>query len=97
MESFEAWVAAKEQGREHRSLDFLVAKRLVFPSVSAPSSHAPTVFQIRFTSAEFMEFIVPPSAPYTAANARGTDRDSRRSANIRGKTAVRTVRLIWSL
>jgi long-chain acyl-CoA synthetase len=34
MDGFERWVAAREQGQEHRSLDWLIAKRLVFPKVA---------------------------------------------------------------
>jgi len=34
MDGFERWVAAQEQGREHRSLDLLIARRLVFPKVA---------------------------------------------------------------
>ncbi|HET9554961.1 MAG TPA: long-chain fatty acid--CoA ligase [Anaeromyxobacteraceae bacterium] len=35
MDGFDAWVAAKEQGKEHQSLGFLVGRKLVFPKLAA--------------------------------------------------------------
>jgi long-chain acyl-CoA synthetase len=34
MKGFDAWVAAREQGRTHSSLGYLVAKKLVFPKLA---------------------------------------------------------------